>query len=66
MLVHLTLQCWPFCMKVAQRPLMQSASTVHVAPKAALMPVPVLLVAPPAPVLVDVTLALDVAPPLPP
>jgi hypothetical protein len=56
-------------MKVAQRPLAQSALVVHVAPNAAPMPVPVLLVALPvlpAPVLVDVTPVLDVAPPLPP
>jgi hypothetical protein len=62
----LTLQRWPFCMKVAQRPLAQSESAVHSAPNAEPMPAPVLLVAPPAPVLVDVTPVLDVAPPLPP
>jgi hypothetical protein len=71
-LAHFTLQCMPFCMKVAQRPLAQSASTRQVAPKTAPMLVPVLVVAlllPLAALLVDVPLALEVvaaAPPLPP
>lgn len=45
MVAHFTLQCMPFCMKLAQRPLMQSASTMQVAPKIAPMAEPVLLVA---------------------
>jgi hypothetical protein len=71
LVTHFTLQCMPFCMKVAQRPLMQSASTVHVAPKIAPMAEPVLLVALPV-VLLDALLdvlldaVVDPAPPLPP
>ena len=69
--MHFTLQCSPFCMKLAQRPLAQSASTVHVAPNTAPTPVPVLLVAlllPPLVLLDVVPPVLDVAlpPPLPP
>ncbi|MEP7126157.1 MAG: hypothetical protein ABJE95_34815, partial [Byssovorax sp.] len=71
LVVHFTLQCMPFCMKLAQRPLAQSLSIMQVAPKIAPIAEPVLLVAlPVAPVVDDaVVLAavvVDPAPPLPP
>jgi hypothetical protein len=65
--MHFTLQCMPFCMKLAQSPLAQSVFIVQIAPKSAPMPVPVLLLLPLlVAVLVDVLPVLDVAPPLPP
>jgi hypothetical protein len=64
--MHITLQCMPFCMKVAQRLLAQSEFIVQVAPKMAPMPVPVLLVALVVPLLDEVAVALDVAPAPPP
>jgi hypothetical protein len=68
---HFTLQCRPFCMNVAQRPLAQSASTAQVAPKIAPMPEPLLPLALLLPLPVDEPVVLpdvvvDPAPPLPP
>jgi hypothetical protein len=70
LVVQATLQCMPFCMKVAHRPLAHSAFIVQVAPKTAPMPEPLLPLALLPALLVDDAVvlddAVDPAPPLPP